>query len=522
MVRTFKFFYERDKKIRYTTILVIMVSACLLLTTVSIAENEKNIFAGGSGTRTDPYLIETAEQLDNIRYFLDDHFKQISSIDLGGFYWLPIGVYLEEDNVNNAFRGTYDGAGYVIYNMNMDFNERIGIGLFGYVGEGALLANINLEEVKVVGTYCVGALVGYNQGGTIINSNSQGDISGEESVGGLVGFNEGLIINCSTNARVLDEKQANGFSGTNSHSEISQTSDNLGKVSGIEWVGGLVGFNSAGLIKHSSTSIFVKGERQVGGLVGGNAWEGEIVYSISSGNVTGELWIGGLVGSNSNALINKSYATGSVTGKDEVGGLVGSNLFTATIINSKAFGKVNGESWVGGLVGYNTDGSIFYSAGYGDVYGSEQVGGLVGRNDLNAKIQVSFAEGMIDAQTWVGGLVGYNSNAFIVDTYAHGDVHGNQQVGGLVGRNDDGHILQSYSANRIFAQEWVGGLVGVDHNGLIENCYYNQDTSGQHDTDKGIPKPDQLMKRSNTFSGWDFEDIWYIVESESYPYLNLQ
>ena len=42
-------------------------------------------FAGGSGTSADPYLVETAEHLNNVRNYLNNssvYFKQIADIDL--------------------------------------------------------------------------------------------------------------------------------------------------------------------------------------------------------------------------------------------------------------------------------------------------------------------------------------------------------------------------------------------------------------------------------------------------------
>ena len=44
--------------------------------------SETDEFAGGSGTQQDPYLVATADQLNNVRKYLDQHFKQIAHIDL--------------------------------------------------------------------------------------------------------------------------------------------------------------------------------------------------------------------------------------------------------------------------------------------------------------------------------------------------------------------------------------------------------------------------------------------------------
>lgn len=49
-----------------------------------------SMYAGGSGTADDPYLIANGTQLYNIGeyYFIDKHYKQIADINLGGWYSL--------------------------------------------------------------------------------------------------------------------------------------------------------------------------------------------------------------------------------------------------------------------------------------------------------------------------------------------------------------------------------------------------------------------------------------------------
>ncbi|HPQ35745.1 MAG TPA: FISUMP domain-containing protein, partial [Tenuifilaceae bacterium] len=99
-------------------------------------------FAGGSGNASSPLLVETVEQLNNVRNHPDLYFLQIANIDLGvspwneSEGWLPIG---EESNV---FSGGYDGNGFVISNL---FINRLADyqGLFGYI------SNANLNSIAV-------------------------------------------------------------------------------------------------------------------------------------------------------------------------------------------------------------------------------------------------------------------------------------------------------------------------------------------------------------------------------------
>ncbi len=138
------------------------------------------VFAGGSGTKEDPYLIETPEQLDAIRKDSAKHFKLIKDIDLSNWgNWIPIGgtpAYGGNgDDVNNkaqfgadAFRGQLDGNGHVISGMTIKINEEKPFmqeqgnsryfGLMGYMSNGlgnsdAGIRNLGLINFNIDVTY---------------------------------------------------------------------------------------------------------------------------------------------------------------------------------------------------------------------------------------------------------------------------------------------------------------------------------------------------------------------------------
>jgi len=97
-------------------------------------------------------------------------------------------------------------------------------------------------------------------------------------------------------------------------------------------------------------------------------------------NISGNDYVGGLVGYNSLTTINNCYNTGSVTGADDfIGGLVGRN--NGTVENCYSTGNVSGDYRIGGLVGYlESSAHINNSYSTGAVSGNTQTGGLVGRN----------------------------------------------------------------------------------------------------------------------------------------------
>jgi len=132
----------------------------------------------------------------------------------------------------------------------------------------------------------------------------------------------------------------------------------------------------------------VSGDSRVGGLVGQNRGS-TVSNSYATGDVSGNNYVGGLVGFNSvGSKVSNSYATGTVSGDSRVGGLVGYNLHFSTVSNSYATGTVSGSDHVGGLVGrvYNEAGytdEILYSYANSDInpdldlIGSTSIGGTL-------------------------------------------------------------------------------------------------------------------------------------------------
>lgn len=76
--------------------------------------DEEN-FAGGDGSKENPYLVSSATQLDRVRLYPDKHFKQTADIDLAeliknyGGSWNPI----------NNFSGSFDGAMHTISGLEI-------------------------------------------------------------------------------------------------------------------------------------------------------------------------------------------------------------------------------------------------------------------------------------------------------------------------------------------------------------------------------------------------------------------
>ena len=241
---------------------------------------------GTGDTNSDPYVICSVSDLNNIRANLGKHYRLGKNLDLGvspyndGNGWEPIGTS------TSKFTGSFDGNGHKISNLYINRPTTSYVGLFGYTDSNSIIQNLFLENTNVTGYGGVGGLIGYNSG--IINkSNSKGAVLGTWAVGyigGLVGYNSGTI--------------------NKSYSE--------GTVIGQMRVGGLVGKNT-GDISLCYSACAVSGTNKIGGLIGENSASATNSYSM--GNVIrlsgAGTEFGNFVGSSSGG-ITKSYSTGQV------------------------------------------------------------------------------------------------------------------------------------------------------------------------------------------------------------------
>jgi len=270
----------------------------------------------GSGEPNDPFLIRTAEQLDRIgthSRWWSKHFKLTADIDLSGYDGrngrAAFQVIAPGDKAE-SWTGVFDGNDHVVSNFTY-VSSRPGHG--GFFGRMAT-PDAEIKRLKLVGSRVermradlddrVGSLVGFLEEGTVAACSADGaGVGGKVRVGGLVGENvNGTIVNCYADAH----------------------------VSGIDDVGGLVGYNS-GYVSASFSVGTVSGEGWgIGGLAGSNNPGGVVVQCYSLAAVGGVERVGGLVGDNNGGTVTQCYSSGAVGGRWDVGGLVGGGKDSVT------------------------------------------------------------------------------------------------------------------------------------------------------------------------------------------------
>lgn len=191
---------------------------------------------------------------------------------------------------------------------------------------------------------------------------------------------------------------------------------------------------------------------------------------------------------------------------------------------------IRGHHRVGGLVGANDRGVIANSYVTGSIQGTYFVGGLVGLNEVG-EITNSFATGSVTGKEenvgGVGGLIGLTSGGAITNSFAISTVIGGDsdasRVGGLIGDNFHGEIVNTYAVGFIAGGEEgsIGGLVGVNHGNDATFSYWNIEEGGLDTSGTGTGITTNEMVKQATYEGWDFEEVWDIVEGKSYPYLKV-
>lgn len=222
-----------------------------------VLANPPQIFDGGKGTASEPYLIKSAIQLDSMRHYMSAHFAQIADIDLDvapfntGAGWNPIGT----NGSGNEFSGHFDGNRFKISNLFINRNNTNFNGLFGAT-HSAVLKNVILENVNITGDEYTGALVGINYS-EVRNSYSTGTVSGLNHTGGLVGANEtyngsnGLVSNSYSSASATSSGYGAGSLVGRLISGNIEYSYGVGSVSAPSGSGGLIGEKVSGTVTNS-------------------------------------------------------------------------------------------------------------------------------------------------------------------------------------------------------------------------------------------------------------------------------
>lgn len=284
-----------------------------VLLPLSSCGDEGPIFTKGDGSESNPYIIETSDQIRRLCDIFytepENYFKAnyllANDIDLSGFPISSIG-----SNFEYPFNGVFDGGGHKISGYSIGKYVK-NAGLFAILGDEAVVKNLNVY-------------VDFSRGGVGYNA---GAIAGTTSSGSL-------IENCEVVGRM--EYDVNTFSSKSVETSMNVYSDYPCYTSAV---GGIVGVN-AGTIKNCKSSIQLSGDI-VGGICGTSC--GKVIScETSNSSFKGRDIVGGIVGYSFNSNVTYSSAL-NVEGKTSqiFGGIIGVANYSTEVNCCQFVGKAN-------------------------------------------------------------------------------------------------------------------------------------------------------------------------------------
>lgn len=238
-------------------------------------------FEAGNGTETEPYIIATAAQLDEVRNFPSACFELSKDIDLSSYLnsnssgWTPI----------KDFTGNFDGKKHTIKGLWISLSSISNVGLFANIqasyNKRASVSNlfVNISKKGITGGSRVGGICGSLSDGNIENCMVIGDISGYQYVGGIVGV---------------------GGEWNNDNSSISQCASSGNIIATDGKVGGILGYRYGSCSIENCYSIAnVKAEGSYSSSAYGIGYSAENCYFAGTISDTGDVYPIGVYNTNS-------------------------------------------------------------------------------------------------------------------------------------------------------------------------------------------------------------------------------
>lgn len=203
-------------------------------------------YTSGDGSKENPYLIYTEEQLRGIEYLPDSHFRLENDITLSDT-WQPIEI---NTHGRAGFAGVLDGNYHKIKNLTIHDNEK-NTGIFREI-HGGTIKRLYVDAT-VNGSQNVGIITGRLAGGSISECFVTGRVHADSNnAGAIVGVNEGIITNCVAAAYIVEASgYAGGICGANREGEITNCLSAVYSVSSNMYASGIAGINNAGTITNS-------------------------------------------------------------------------------------------------------------------------------------------------------------------------------------------------------------------------------------------------------------------------------
>ena len=506
-------------------------------------------FAAGDGTQDDPFQIETAAQLAHFaktvnegEAYLYKYIVLTADIDLANKEWTPIG------NHSNPFKGNFNGDNHTVTGMQIS-GELDRVGLFGECTKhnvNSAIKNITVKDSVICGINFVGAIVGYAEEINIENCRSIGNtINGKTDVGGICGkiggYSVGKVSQCYNSSKVTGRGRVGGIAGMGGIAENCLNTGeimiinkayqsagggifgifddttasasitacvNLGKVSGGESFGGIVGSTDSKSTGHIS-NCYYNMDAITGGFDAGTALTaGQLCGALPKG-LDSASWKEGSVDTSTAKATQGRFgtATGTYINLTKVADIKETKTAPVPVYN---YVTTNGDDW--DIYTLITTAEEFVAIGRDDTKWS---GNYVLENDIDVSgVQLS---SIGDPGTpYTGKFSGDGHTISHVDMTKENDVYSSglfAQIGytqnqlsesgkvmllaanGVIASNTEaGGICESLSVGEIYGCSFTGTVKGYTAGGIcgnvgqytkISQCFFAGDVQGK-DSAAGI------------------------------------
>ena len=252
----------------------------------------KNDFAGGNGSKKNPFVVSSTSQLMKIVKYPDGYFKQLKNLN---FAYNSIGDLF---TVDQPFNGVYNGNGMTMSNVIASAP------LFRCIGEKGTVKNLKIVSYSVVSEN--GAVLAYD--------------------------NYGKITNCTIDGNVAVRK--NGSGNQYLHAAIAAV-NNYGTIADSVFTGNVSCYAGGD-----------NGKAYAAGIVGVNQQSGKIISCTSSVDVAAECSYGsplaGGIAAINQGVINDCEASGALSGSS-----ANSHRVALAGVAVQNFGQVIGSYYTG-------------------------------------------------------------------------------------------------------------------------------------------------------------------------------
>ena len=459
----------------------------------------------GLGTEESPYLINSAQQLANLAWYVNNGttyegvcFALTADIDLNpGFTfnadgtvtgdgqpqaWVPIG---HDWNYGIQFMGKFDGRGHTVSGLYLDLTYQ-GNGLFGSA-KNAEFKNLNItnslatcESPSEISSY-VGFVVGWLENGSIADCKNSGSIYRDATsltpdpfsfctmAGGIAGYlwSTVSVTGCSNSGSIRCESIETGYT-------MSTTS-----------LGGIVGYWSSGenkVISDCTNSGSIYSSGVAGGIVGYASLLNGVAERLSNtSDINGVFGSGGIFGAGDgldevSECTNSGYITahkGNIESITEIGGIAG-RLGAYELSHCVNTGTVD-LPYSGSNISFKTGGLVGYLSGADSINDCRNEGHVTGMQTIGGLFGSFFSSGVVITDC---------HNSGIVESKEKGEMPFQDHIGGLIGNGWEAmgvRMLRCSNEGGIDAREgcFACGLGNMDVK-VIDSCYNTGNVTGSY------------------------------------------